>query len=199
MLNVQKTLWVDVSTGSRPVRPVLVWCPGFTDACPVLDPPCGQQPVTHTRKSRTGSLETSGINSSSSLTHTHAQYTSDTHQTNFSHHDTNIYCTQLHRISLSHTHTHTHTQMPGVAASMQFLNGPAVRVRLMVSQPPPSACISVHLSAQHSHRPLNRAQWGLFASSSVQRLNLQQNAVSHSLIVSQTKTKVPLCQCLKNA
>lgn len=41
-----------------------------------------------------------------------------------------------------------HTKMPSLAASVQFLNGPAVRVRLMVSQPPPSACISVHLSAQ---------------------------------------------------
>lgn len=44
--------------------------------------------------------------------------------------------------------SHTHTRMASLAASVQFLNGPAVSVRLMFSQPPPSACISVHLSAQ---------------------------------------------------
>lgn len=71
-----------------------------------------------------------------------------TYQTHISHHDTSIYCTQLHCVSLSICLSHTHTQMPSLAASVQFLNGSAVRVRLMVSQPPPSACIFVHHSAQ---------------------------------------------------
>lgn len=62
----------------------------------------------------------------------------------------NIYYTQLHNRTLSHTHTHS------IGASVQFLNGPAVRVRLMASQTPPSAFILVHLS----HRPLYGAQQG---------------------------------------
>lgn len=56
----------------------------------------------------------------------------------------------LHTITQSHSHKHS------IGASVQFPNGPAVRVRLMASQTPPSAFILVHLS----HRPLYGAQQG---------------------------------------
>lgn len=42
-------------------------------------------------------------------------------------------------------HTHSHVARSTSAASVQFLNGCAVTLRLMFSRPLPSACISVQL------------------------------------------------------
>lgn len=120
---------------------------------PCSDSPCRQQPVTHTLESRAvGRNELHQI--FSAHTHTSDICASVTHIKHIYHTKTpafiahNFTAHQSLTLSHSHTHTHVHTWMPGLAASVQFLNGPAVIVRLMVSQPPPSACISVHLSAR---------------------------------------------------
>jgi len=188
MCKIKRYEWVSEQSWKHtapPLPPAVVSQLHRCFCCTLLTPrTAASHQHAHFKGSR---LKQTASNIVSSPTHRYL-YTRDPSKAYFTRWQ-NIYCTQLHNISLSHTQAQT--EMSCFAASVQLLNGPAVRVRLIVSQPTQSACISVY-----SHCPLDSTA-GSFACSFLRRQTLQMNALFPKvrLMISRAKTKVPLCPC----